>query len=136
MSGNIQTLYTTLAGVKQDFKIDWKEDAKKDWKTDWAVTAPPAPPTPVPVNSVAPVISGSLTHPAMLSATAGTWTNSPTSYTYQWFNSYSGAIGGATAATYTTGAGDVGYNITCHVVAVNAGGNSVAAVSNSLGPIL
>ena len=142
MSGNIQTLYTTIAGVKQDFKVNWKEDAKLDWKVTWAVTGSGSgsgsggtPSTPVPVNTVLPVISGNLASPAVLTATTGTWTNNPTSYAYQWVDSYNGPIAGATSSTYTTTMTDVGYSITCHVIAINAGGNSAPATSNSLGPI-
>jgi hypothetical protein len=135
MAGNIHDLFTTLTGVKQDFKTNFKEDAKSDWKVDWAHS--PIVSGPVPVASAAPVISGSLTHPAVLTATSpGTWSNTPTSYTYQWYNSYSGALPGATASTYTLQASDVGQNIAVHVTAHNAAGASTPAVSNVLGPIV
>lgn len=38
---------------------------------------------PVPVNTVAPVLSGGTSAPADLSVTNGTWTNSPDTYSYQ-----------------------------------------------------
>ena len=41
-------------------------------------------PSSAPVNTVAPVISGTTTLGSVLTTTNGTWTNSPTSYTYQW----------------------------------------------------
>jgi hypothetical protein len=130
MSGVIANLFQTLAQLKQDFKLDWKEDAKDDWKVDWAVGAPGEP-----ANTVAPVISGSLAHPAVLTSTTGTWTGTPSpTFMYQWFNSSTGAISGATSSTYTTQASDVGFNISCHVYAVNVHG-TVMAVSNSLGPV-
>jgi hypothetical protein len=90
---------------------------------------------PVPVNSVAPVVSGSLTQGSTLTTTNGTWTNSPTSYHYQWYNSSTGAISGATSSTYATQASDVGDDIYCAVTAINAGGDSTPADSNSVGPI-
>jgi len=37
-----------------------------------------------PVNSVLPVISGTAQTGSTLTASTGTWTNSPTGYTYQW----------------------------------------------------
>ena len=40
--------------------------------------------TPPPVNTVAPVASGSNTSGSTVTVTTGTWTNSPTSYGYQW----------------------------------------------------
>lgn len=88
---------------------------------------------PAPTNSVAPVISGTATEGQLLSATNGTWTNSPTSYTYVWKRN-GGAISGAINSTYTLVAGDVGANITCTVTAINGGG-SASSTSNSLGPV-
>lgn len=38
----------------------------------------------VPVNTVAPTITGTTTIGSTISATNGTWSNSPTSYRYQW----------------------------------------------------
>jgi hypothetical protein len=89
--------------------------------------------TDPPLVTVMPVISGSLAHPAPLSCTTGTWTNSPTSYTYQWYRAGT-AIAGATASTYTTAAADVGQILACNVTATNAAGSD-NATSNSLGPI-
>jgi hypothetical protein len=43
---NITELFTTMAGLKQDFKKDWKETSKKDWKVDWETTDSPEPETP------------------------------------------------------------------------------------------
>lgn len=84
-----------------------------------------------PVNSVAPVASGTGTVGQVLSVTNGTWSNSPTDYAYQWRR---GAvlILGANASTYTLVAADSGTNVDCRVVATNAGANSVAALSNTI----
>jgi hypothetical protein len=60
----------------------------------------------------------------------GTWTNSPTSYTYQWERG-SSEIAGATSAAYTLTVDDMGANIDCQVTAHNAGGSSLPAISNS-----
>lgn len=38
----------------------------------------------VPVNTVAPVISGSPLSGQLLTVSTGTWNNTPTGYTYQW----------------------------------------------------
>ena len=40
--------------------------------------------TLAPTNSVAPVISGTVSTNNNLTSTTGTWTNTPTSYAYQW----------------------------------------------------
>ncbi len=74
----------------------------------------------VPVNSVAPTISGGTTAGSTLTvADPGTWTQTPTSYTYQW-QADGVDIGGATAITYDTLIGQVGETITCNVSAHNA----------------
>lgn len=75
-----------------------------------------------PVNTALPAISGS---GAVLSASTGTWTNSPISYTYQWYRN-GVAIGGETASTYTIGASDIGATLTVTVTATNASGSTSA----------
>jgi hypothetical protein len=78
-----------------------------------------------PVNTVAPVVSGTATNGQTLSSTTGTWVGSPApSYTYQWQRAGSN-IGGATSSTYLLTNSDVGSTIRCVVTATNA----VAAVS-------
>jgi|ERR1035437_6399393 hypothetical protein len=84
----------------------------------------------VPVNSTLPVISGTVAVGSVLSATNGTWTNTPTSYTYQWAAGGSN-IGGATANAYTLLHAQAGATITCAVVAINAGGSSSPATSTA-----
>ena len=65
-------------------------------------------------------------------ASTGTWTNTPVSYTYQW-ESCSGttctAISGATASTYAVAATDVGKTLEVLVTATNTGGSSTPAAS-------
>lgn len=84
-----------------------------------------------PVNTVAPVISGSTPVGSTLTTTNGTWTNSPT-FTYQW---YRGAtlITSATAATYVTVTADTGLAVTCRVTGTNAAGSAVG-ISNAITP--
>jgi hypothetical protein len=86
---------------------------------------------PVPVNSVAPVISGTTRVTQVLTTTNGTWSNSPTGYTYQWKRAGSN-IAGATASTYTLVELDAGAAITCAVTASNASGPGSPTTSNSL----
>ena len=81
-----------------------------------------------PVNTVAPVASGTLTVGSTLSCTIGTWTNSPTSYQYAW----NGAGSPRNASTYVVVAGDAGRSISCTVTAVNAIGPGLSAASNAL----
>lgn len=91
--------------------------------------------TLAPVNTVAPVISGSLAVGSTLTTTDGTWTGSPTpTFTYQWKRAGTN-IGGATASTYVTVTADAGQAITCAVTGTNTAGNASAG-SNTLTPTL
>lgn len=84
---------------------------------------------PVPVNTVLPSLSFStLLVGSVISATTGNWTNTPTSYLYQW-NSNGTNISGATAFTYTLTSAEQNTSITCSVTAVNDGGSGVQATS-------
>jgi hypothetical protein len=83
-----------------------------------------------PSNTVAPVVSGTATVGSTLSCTTGTWTNSPTSYAYQWLRGGL-SISGATSATYLLVAADGGTSVSCRVTATNAAGNTSIA-SNAL----
>jgi hypothetical protein len=104
---------------------------------------PPAPPTtPVaspptaalPASVSAPSISGTPTVGSTLQASLGSWTNSPTTYSYHWSkcsSSCTGANGSAIAGTagqltYTPTAGDVGAVIYFVVSAENLGGQATA----------
>ncbi|MGI8569409.1 MAG: hypothetical protein ACR2KT_10230 [Methylocella sp.] len=82
----------------------------------------------IPVNTVVPTISGTAQVGQTLTATTGTWTHSPTSFTYQW-NRAGTAISGATAASYVPVTGDIGNTPTVSVVATNASGSSSPATS-------
>lgn len=90
-----------------------------------------------PVNTVAPVVSGTATFGQTLSCTTGTWTGSPTpTFTYQWQRSGSN-IGSATSSTYTLVAADVGNTIRCVVTATNSVAPSgVSANSNSTSTVV
>lgn len=91
----------------------------------------------LPVNTVAPVISGNAWAGGLLSCTTGSWTNSPTGYTYQWYNSSIGAISGATSSSYSPQGSDVGYTIHCIVFASNTAGTSaLGATSNTTANIV
>lgn len=90
--------------------------------------------TPAPVNTASPVASGSIAQGSTLSTTTGSWTNTPSSYAYQWQRDGS-SIGGATGSSYTTTGSDAGANVRCVVTAVNSGG-STSANSNTIGPIV
>jgi hypothetical protein len=96
------------------------------------VEAPPPPPPPPPVNTAAPAVTGSAVEGQTLSATAGSWSGSPSSFAYQWqdCNSLGAAcanVAGATASTYKLLAADVGHTLRAVVTATNAGGSTPAS---------
>ena len=82
-----------------------------------------------PVNSAAPVVSGSTSIGSPLTTTNGTWSGGPT-FTYQWQRGVTN-ISGATAATYVLAPADPSKSISCIVTATNAAG-SASAASNAL----
>lgn len=83
-----------------------------------------------PVNTVAPVASGTVTIGGTLSCTTGTWTGVPApTFAYQWQRAGVN-IAAATASTYTPAAADIGPAITCNVTATGLG--SATASSNAL----
>jgi hypothetical protein len=85
----------------------------------------------MPLNTVAPQISGTVGIGTTFTCTQGTWTGNATiTYSYQW-NRDGIAISGATASTYTTVSQDAWKTITCTVTATNGAGTNFA-VSNSI----
>lgn len=84
-----------------------------------------------PVNTVAPVVTGTATVGQTLTTTNGTWTAAPaiTGFTYQWQRGASN-IGGATSSTYVLQTADIGNTVRCVVTATNPVG-STSANSNS-----
>jgi hypothetical protein len=84
----------------------------------------------LPVNTVAPAVTGTATVGQTLTTTNGTWTGAPApTFTYQWQRAGSN-IGGATSSTYLLVVADVGNAIRCVVTATNPLG-AVSANSNA-----
>lgn len=85
-----------------------------------------------PTATSAPTISGTLAAGQTLSASPGTWTPSPASYTYQWWRCSTQAlnscalISGATNSTYALTAADGGNYFYVQVTALSAGGGTTA----------
>ncbi|MGD0272634.1 MAG: family 16 glycosylhydrolase [Gaiellaceae bacterium] len=87
-----------------------------------------------PVNTALPTISGTAEQGQTLSASSGSWGNSPTSYIYQWQHCdssgvYCTDISGATSSDYTAGADDVGMIFHVVVTAANSYGSTDAVSS-------
>ena len=78
----------------------------------------------VPVNTVLPSIAGIAQEGEPLVVIVGEWSGTPV-FTYQWKNAGVN-ISGATSATYTPVAGDVGDALSVIVTATNAAGSATA----------
>jgi len=88
----------------------------------------------VPVNSAVPVVSGSARTGATLTTTNGSWSGSPSSYTYQWKRATTSGgsytnIASATSSTYVLTDDDIDKYIKVSVIATNGIGSSTAELS-------
>ena len=111
-----------------------------------AAPAGVARPEVAPQNTSLPTISGTAREESTLTANNGNWSNTPTSFTYQWQRCDSGgasctAITGATEKTYKVATADVEKRLRVVVTAVNADGQTPATsppsllVSSAKGPV-
>jgi len=75
---------------------------------------------PAPVASTKPSIKGILKVAQTLTCSKGVWTNSPTSYKYQWYRGTT-ALSGKVYSTYKTVSLDKGKYLKCRVTAVKSG---------------
>src|ERR1700749_1273441 len=85
----------------------------------------------VPTNTASPTISGTAQEGATLTASQGTWTESPTSFAYAWSRCDANgdncaAVAGATASSYTVQSADVSGTVRVTVTAKNADGSGQA----------
>lgn len=91
--------------------------------TNTVVPTPPVINPGAPDNTVLPAITGAAVIGQTITASTGTWTNSPTGYTYQWLRD-GVAITGATSSSYLLATGDKGKSISVRVTATNASGST------------
>ena len=94
----------------------------------------------VPVVTAAPVITGTAQQGDTLSVSNGTWSNSPSGYSYVWDDCNSSGtvcsqVAGAASSSYTLQASDVGSTIVAVVTASSSGGQA-SATSDIVGPVL
>lgn len=106
----------------------------------WTITSSIAT---TPSNSSIPTLSGTLRNGQVLSTTNGSWSGSPTSFSYQWqrastSNGTYSDISGATSSTYTLTVNDIGQFLKSKVTATNSAGSSFAlsAASTQVGKSL
>lgn len=84
-----------------------------------------------PANTTPPTITGTPQVGQTLTATDGTWTNSPTSFAYQWLRCNPGGnscapVANGTQKTYTLVGADAGRTMRVRVTATNADGSGSA----------
>ena len=80
--------------------------------------------SPLPVEP-GPAIAGEPAAGRTLACSNGSWLNEPDEFDYEWLRNGQ-PIAGATSATYTTTAADLGKQIRCRVTASNEGGDGDA----------
>jgi hypothetical protein len=100
-----------------------------NWMEAWeAITAVP----PVaPVNTYPPELIYTFRYEGEpVDTSDGTWDNSPTSFTYQWYRDAT-PISGETLSQYILTSADVDTEISCEVTAINAGGSSTPEPSDA-----
>lgn len=91
-----------------------------------------------PTNTTPPMIYGTTIVGQSVSVTAGTWSSTPSSLSYQWFRCADAAqvsceaIAGATAATYALGADSAGKYLKVSVTAITAGGGTTIQTALSI----
>jgi hypothetical protein len=84
---------------------------------------------PVPANTTPPIISGTAQQGTQLKATTGSWSGSPTSYSYQWKSCTStgcSPVSGATTSSYVLRTADLGHTVVVVVTASNSIGSASA----------
>jgi hypothetical protein len=85
----------------------------------------------LPAETALPSIEGEDLAGNTLTCGHGSWTNSPTGYSYQWYRD-GGEIGGATSSRYEVQSTDQGQTLSCGVTASNLAGDGTAAASKTM----
>jgi len=91
----------------------------------------------IPTNTVRPTITyDNLYVGSKFAAVPGSWTDSPTSYAYQWYDSNGNNFISANSATYTVNSSAVSRSVGLKLAATNAVGTSTyVSALNFYGPI-
>ncbi|HWF35743.1 MAG TPA: hypothetical protein VG295_10220 [Solirubrobacteraceae bacterium] len=84
--------------------------------------------SPTPANIEAPTITGAASVGQSLTCSDGTWSASPTTFTFQW-NRDGTPIAGAMSQSYVVSTADRGASLTCTVTASNSFGQGTPATS-------
>lgn len=120
-------LITTRVGIDPVTGNIWQFQGARGMVNVATIPAPP-------VNTVAPVLSGTGVHGTALTVTAGTWNPTGTIGPYSWYSGANLVSQGNSFTSYTPAVSDIGNMITCVVTCSNQGG-APTATSNAIGPI-
>ena len=106
-------------------------DGSASEQSEQTATITPATSTAGPRNTEPPTITGTPKVGQTLTANEGSWTASPTSYTYQWQRcdadvASCAPVTGATGKTYGVATADLGFRLRVAVTARNARGSATA----------
>ena len=137
ISGQTGTTYTVTTADAGD-TIEVLETATNTGGTASASSAPTQTIVAPSTEISAPSVPLTAIEGIPLTETHGSWTGSPTLFTYQWYRCATGAcapISLATGQTYTPVAADVGSALLVAEVATNAGGPSAPADSALTGVV-
>lgn len=85
----------------------------------------------VPTPTSPPIVSGTGKAGQTLVCSTGTWTGSPTAFSYQWYRDGT-PIAGATSSKYVVQTSDEGLSITCTATASSAAGTGTRASSGAI----
>lgn len=133
MQGAFETNGRTVLPEYHGVLVQMLQDAV-DFLEGSNFDAGPAAPDGAPVNTASPVITEFTggTNIAevndVLICSSGSWTNTPTSYSYQW---YKNGVATSTGSTYTVTTGDLGASLYCRVTATNGSGSSAFKQSSN-----
>jgi hypothetical protein len=132
-TGHSKTFSGLTPGQSYGFLV-WSKNASGSTYSTLLYATPSAGGAGVaPVNTAAPVLSGSAQVGQTLTCSTGAWTGTPTpSYAYQWKRGGAN-IAGEVGATHVVASADLGQALTCTVTATNASG-SASATSGTLTP--
>lgn len=135
IAGATTTTYTPTAVQVGDVLTVKVVAAKTGYKAGSSVTAASAPTIPGTMTAVAaPVLTGIAKVGAVLSASEPTWTPTPTAITYAW-TADGAPIAGASTATLTLGAAQLGKVIQVATTATRAGYTTNVSHSAASAPV-
>jgi hypothetical protein len=114
-------------------KVRAKMPRAVKYHADAGGEAPPPVENLSPESTSLPVITGSPMVGGLLSCSEGSWSNAPSSFSFNWRSGV--ATVGADSPLYTLVDEDIGDMMTCRVTATNAHGSN-QVTSGAVGPIV